>query len=191
MALNRFVLLMAAFVFIAPLFLDECSGQARPGQKQPKAPERNIPAWTEVSGNIPENKLEAKKAGVFEYFSGTVECRMEKPLAIYFYWPDEGKMEKTAYLCSQFEKTLGAASNTQTAFGEFGCYKCNAKNLDKKLASKLGVKVPLILLFDATGKKVHSITKISSDKSLAKKLGSIKKASDKAVEKASKKEEGK
>jgi len=111
---------------------------------------------------------------------------------IYFYWPDEGKKGKSATACATFEKNLAAASDFQTAAADFGCYKCNAKDLDKKLKSKYGVKTPLILFFDAAGKKVHKLTKFpKSDKSLVKKLEKIKKDSDKAVEKAQKKEEKK
>jgi hypothetical protein len=181
-------------VGIALIFcFDECSGQGRPAQpkpSEPKGPERSVPGWTEVSGSIPDDKTEARKATVFEHFSGTAECKMDKPFVIYFYWPDEGKMERTAVACSKFEKGLGEASNFQAALGSFGCYKCSVKDLDKKLISKYSAKPPAIIVFDAMGKKVYSITKISkSDKSVAKKMESIKKASDKAVEKAKEKEE--
>jgi hypothetical protein len=192
--MNRFgvLLLILAFAAALAVCVDECLGQGgRPGQQppQPKGPQRSIPGWTEASGSIPSDKEEAKKATVFEHFSATAECKLEKPFVIYFYWPDEGKMDKDAVACGEFEKGLAAASNVQGALGEFGCYKCNAKDLDKTLKSKYGVKVPLIVVFDATGKKVHTINKISKDdKSIAKKLESIKKASDKAAEKAKKKE---
>jgi hypothetical protein len=187
------IALLAAAVVLAVCF-DECSGQGRrpqqPKPDAPKGPERNIPGWTEVSGSIPDDKAEARKATVFEHFSGATECKMDKPFVIYFYWPDEGKMERTAVACSKFEKSLAAASNLQSALGNFGCYKCSAKDLDKKLKSKYSAKPPTIVVFDATGKKVYSITKISkSDKTVAKKMESIKKASDKAVEKAKAKEE--
>lgn len=186
------VLLLAAGVAVALCF-DECPGQGgrQPSPKpQPKGPERSIPGWTEAPGGIPEDKEEARKAKVFEHFAATSECRMDKPFVIYFYWPDEGKMEKTAAACSVFEKGLASASNVQSALGEFGRYQCNSKDLDKKLKTKYASKIPSILVFDATGKKVHTITKMSgSDKTLAKKLESIKKASDKAVEKAQEKEE--
>ena len=186
------VMLLVTGVAVALCF-DVCSGQGRrqpSPQPQSKGPERSIPGWTEASGAIPEDKEEARTATVFEHFSATSECKMNKPFVIYFYWPDEGKMEKTAAACSVFEKGLAEASNVQSALGEFGCYKCNSKDLDKKLKTKYATKIPSILVFDATGKKVHTVTKVSkSDKTLAKKLESIKKASDKAVEKEQKKEE--
>lgn len=195
--MNRYTLLLL-FVAIAlamAFCMDECSGQGRRQPKpkeEPKGPERSVPGWTDTSGSIPDDKKEAKKATVFEHFSATAECKMNKPFVIYFYWPDEGKKEKNAVACSKFEKSLAAASNVESALGDFGCYKCNAKDLDKKLKSKYSVKIPSIVVFDALGKKKHSITKISkSDKTLAKKLNKIKEDSDKAVEKAQKKEEKK
>lgn len=186
------ILFLAASTVIA-FCLDECPGQGRrPKQPkpEPKGPERNVPGWTEVSGSIPDDKEEAKKATVFEHFSATAECNMSKPFMVYFYWPDEGKKDKNATACAAFEKNLAAASDFQTAAADFGCYKCNAKDIDKKLKSKYGVKTPLLLFFDATGKKRHKITKFpKSDKSLVKKLKKIKENSDKAVEKAKEKEE--
>jgi hypothetical protein len=190
------LLLLFVVALVVALCADECTGQGRrpPQPKpEPKGPERNIPGWTEAPGSIPEDKEEARKATVFEHFTAVAECKMDKPFMIYFYWPDEGKMEKTSAACAIFEKALAEASQFQDACSEFGCYKCNAKDLDKKLVSKHGVKIPCILVFNALGKKVHTITKISksSDKSLAKKLASIKAASDKAVEKVREKEESK
>lgn len=194
MKLHAFLFVLLAAGVALALCFDECSGQGgRPGQPkpdQPKGPERSIPGWTEVSGSIPDDKEEAKKATVFEHFSGTADCKMDKPVVIYFYWPDEGKMEKTAVACSKFEKGLAEAANLQSALSSFGCYKCNAKDLDKKLVSKYSAKAPVIVVFDATGKKVYNFNKASkSDKTVAKKMESIKKASDKAVEKAKEKEE--
>ncbi len=194
MKLRSFLIVLLAAGVALALCFDECTGQGgRPGQPkpaQPKGPERSIPGWTEVSGSIPDDKTEASKATVFEHFSGTAECKMEKPFVIYFYWPDEGKMEKNAVACSKFEKGLAEASNLQSALGSFGCYKCSVKDLNKKLISKYGAKPPVIVVFDATGKKVYNFNKVSkSDKTVAKKMESIKKASDKAVEKAKEKEE--
>ena len=189
----RAVAMALTIVMLLTCGLSECVAQGKkpkPARPEPKGPERELPSWTDTSGTYPEDKKEARKATVFEHFAETAGNKMAKPILIYFYWPDEGKPDRIALACASFEKNLSKASNFHDAAGEFGSYKCNLKNVDKKLIAKFKLKAPCILIFNATGKKVASIAKFpKNDKSLAKKLNKIKTSSDKAVEKAQKKKE--
>ncbi len=182
------LLLSIAAVLTVSFCLEQCTGQDKkpPKEPEPEGPERNLPNWQDISGYVPDESV--KKPTVFDYFPGTAVDKMSTPFIIYFYKPNKGKEDKTALACAEFEKKMAAAEKFDEATDEFGCYRCNAKDLDAKVIKKFKVKVPSLLVFIATGKKVYTLTKFpNSDKSLAKKLKKIKKTSDKAVEAAEKK----
>lgn len=148
---------------------------------RPKS-KRKIPSWTAATGSIPEDEEAAKKATVFENFPATAGEKKKKPFLIYFYVPGEDDSKSKVKACIKFEKALAAAAEFPKVAGDFGRYKCDTEDLDKKLISKYRIKTPCIIFFDAMGKRVHRITVFpKDDESLAKRMKKIKEKSDKAA----------
>ncbi|TET35909.1 MAG: twin-arginine translocation signal domain-containing protein [Planctomycetota bacterium] len=154
-----------------------------PPREEPVRSRPSVPTWTEVKSTAPKDDKELKKSDVFDCFDRIDVNKNAAPFLIYFYKPGRNESNKEVKKCADFEKALDDASDVRKAAMDFGRYVCDASGLNKKTIKKFNVKTPGIVIFDCQGKKVHTITSIpKKTKSLIKKLGKIKEASDKLVE---------
>ena len=160
--------------------------------KNPNEVERHIPYWNAIQNGTGAGQGAGKDAAkpkgpatVFDDFKVTAVNRCKKPLVIYFYWPATDAADPAAKECGKFETALMNAAECAKALKDFACYKSDAKKLDKELRKKYAAKVPALLVCDASGKVVKTVTNFpGSEKSLALQLAEIKKNSDKACEKS-------
>ncbi len=119
---------------------------------------------------------------------------MEKPILIYFYWPqedansDDQRIANQVRRCKLMDEIL-ASKALRSACVLFHCYKCNMKDLCDDLKKKYKLKlVPKILFFDVKGRKVWRLTSTKAKPAgIARKMAQIAADSKALLKKKSKK----
>jgi hypothetical protein len=123
---------------------------------------------------------------LFDIFRETAEMKGQKPIMIYFFWPEEEKVSTAGKACAAFERQLAAAKGFAAVSERFARFTCDANALDKKLRSLYAPTAPRLVVFDPTGKRLAAITRFpSSEKVLVKKFEAVAKACEKQIAKES------
>jgi hypothetical protein len=145
--------------------LSEGSQWPEPDQKQsPSTDEGNNSADGEKqTGKDDENQTTPKensKLTIFDEFEGLDSKREGKPVIFFFYCKAESQKDRSkAVLSTQQMARLLAHPKVSSALGNFNCYRKNFKKTKKSIMKKYKVRaVPMVIVFDATGKVIYRLT---------------------------------
>lgn len=159
----------------------------QPVTPRPKAskPKPNVPLpesapdeieWNDTAGKTLSDE-EFDEADLFGRFSDMSDLNGDKPVMIYFFWPDEDEESDDKNIANQVRRCklmdeILTNEDIRKASTLFHCFKCDAKELSDKLKSKYKIKVvPKVLFFDVKGRKLWQLTSTKAKpKGVSKKM---------------------
>jgi len=159
----------------------------QPVSPRPKTsnPKPNVPLpetapdkidWKDTAGKTLSDE-EFDEADLFGRFSDMSDLSDDKPVMIYFFWPDEDEESEDKNIANQVRRCklmdeILTNEEIRKASTLFHCFKCDAKELSDKLKSKYKIKtVPKVLFFDVKGRKLWQLTSTKAKpKGVAKKM---------------------